>query len=279
MSYNPGQNYVIQKNLESIDRVSTFCAVQKYFNREVWLSRISLYYSDSPDILKICEQELRKWAGLQHTVLPQIIDAWAEENQLVFVTKAMTGTSLLDFVNQRFVPELEQAMQIGRDIASVMGYMHSHGFTHGALDLECFILEDDTWLRLRQTNFAMHIQQLFDRIKRLELPDENSDRQLRKSDLASWGAIMGALLTGDASFGYKRIGGKKVRVIELQTLSVRSKNPKVPAALEELILKSLAAGVDQESAIQSFEDIEQRLMELQKEPSPPSSGRRGNEAV
>ena len=279
MPYNPARNYIVQKNLESIDRVSTFHATQRYFNREVWLSRISLYYSDSPDILKICEQELRKWAGLRHPVLPQIIDGWAEEKELVFVTKALSGTLLLDFVNQRFVPELELALQIGRDIASVMGYLHNQGISHGALDLNSFILEDDKWLRLRQTNFASHIQQLFDRIKRLEVPDEESDRQSRKNDLASWGAILGALLTGDASFGYKKLVGKKARVIELEGLSVRSKNPKVPVALEELILKSLATGLGPETGIGSFVEIEQRLSQLQKQQSPSPSGGQGKGAV
>ncbi len=275
MPYNPARNYIVQKNLESIDRVSTFHATQRYFNREVWLSRISLYYSDSPDILKICEQELRKWAGLRHPVLPQIIDAWAEEKELVFVTKALSGTSLLDFVNQRFVPELELTLQIGRDIASVMGYLHNQDISHGALKLDSFILEDDKWLRLRQTNFASHIQQLFERIKRLEVPDEESDRHNRKNDLASWGAILGALLTGDASFGYKKIVGKKARVIELEALSVRSKNPKVPVALEELILKSLATGLDPETGIGSFAEIEQGLSQLRTQQSPSPSGGQG----
>lgn len=271
MPYNPSRNYIIGKNLESIDRVSTFHATQRYYNREVWLSRISLYYSDSPDILKICEHELRKWASLRHPVLPHIIDAWAEENQLVFVTKAMSGTSLLDFVNQRFVPELDLALQIGHDIASVMGYLHSNGFSHGALKLDSFILEDDIWLRLRQTNFASHIQRLFDRIKRLEVPDEESDRPNRRNDLAGWGAILGALLTGDAWFGYKTIAGKKARVIDLGELSVRSKNAKIPEALEELILNSLAAGLEQETAIQTFAEIEQGVCQIQKQLSPSAS--------
>jgi tRNA A-37 threonylcarbamoyl transferase component Bud32 len=90
------------------------------------------------------EREARTVAGLRHTNIVQVID-FGEANGLYFmVMELITGLDLEQFLHQRGMLNLAEALPILRDVANALDYAHQQGLVHRDVKTSNIMLQPQT---------------------------------------------------------------------------------------------------------------------------------------
>ena len=144
---------------------------------------------------------------------------------------------------------LDLAIQWGRELASVLIYLHEQGIVHRDLKPENVLVTSDDHLKVIDFGTA-----LIEGAKRLTwrhltesvgTPDYMSPEQIQggrgdhRSDIYAWGVMMYEFLAGRVPFG-----GDNWMVVMAEHLTknpepIHKRNPKVPRALEAVVLKAM----------------------------------------
>jgi hypothetical protein len=244
------QNYAILKQLESLGRITAFLAIQQAINREVMLYQVALFHSDSPQMLGICERELKRWARLAHP-------------NLSFVARKLGGSSLSEILGRGVAPEMQQALEIAGVAARVLHYLHECAVYLGATDLSSyFVLEEDRWVRMTERGLVSQLDAKLEKaqFQTLESEDESHEAMLR--DISAWGALCGALVSGNKEFGHKHVVGKKEPEFTLEDVNLRQKHPDLPDTLERIILKALATSLTPPQGYSGFAEILSDILKI-----------------
>lgn len=261
MMFNLAEKYHINRTLFTLNRYSAFSAFQRDFAREVIFNQIQLYYGDSTEILRDCEQEIKKWCSQQHPNLPDMIDGWSEEKRLVFINLAPNGLSLESMILSKESLDINQGIDIAIQLASLMHHLHQHNLYHGTLTLKCLTVHYEKWIKLIISGLPAQINRIFEQAETGVIQEINLHK-LRCNDLISWGNIVGALFTGDPYFGYKKDLFAKAYELDLSNLSIRRINPRVPEQLEFIVLKALHSNETGDRGYSDFGTLLEDLMSL-----------------
>jgi hypothetical protein len=257
------QNYAILKQLESLGRITAFLAIQQAINREVMLYQVALFHSDSPQMLGICERELKRWARLEHPNLSVVFDGWLEDRKVCFVARKLGGSSLSEILGRGVAPEMQQALEIAGVAARVFHYLHECAVYLGATDLSSyFVLEEDRWVRMTERGLVSQLDAKLEKaqFQTLESEDESHEAMLR--DISAWGALCGALVSGNKEFGHKHVVGKKEPEFTLEDVNLRQKHPDLPDTLERIILKALATSLAPPQGYSGFAEILSDILKI-----------------
>ena len=255
--------YHILRTIFSLERYSCFEAVQRDFERPVIFNQLQLYYSDSAESLKDCEREIKRWSALQHPNLPQPIDGWAEEKRVVFIWLAPRGVGLDSFIREKKTPDLKQAIEIALQIASVLRHLHQQGLYHGNLSPGCFSFTDEKWITLLRTSLPERLNRIFEQAD-TGLRQMVDVEKLKRADLSGWGTIMGALLTSDTYFGYKKEINTKSPLLDTIPPSIRRQFPQLYDEFETIILKALYSTHRPEQGYTSFDELHNDISRLRE---------------
>lgn len=255
--------YHIQEAIFTLKRYSCFEAIQRDFERPVLFNQIQLYYSDSPESLKDCEREIKRWSVLQHPNLPQSIDGWTEEKRLVFIWLAPRGVILESVIRQKKTPELHLAIEIAIQMASVLRYLHQQGLYHGSLSPNCFSLIYEKWIILLRTSLPEILNRIFEQAD-TGLRQKVNIEKLKRADITGWGKIMGALLTGDPYFEYKKEVNVKSPLIDAIPSSIQHKFPGVAEKFATILLKAMCSTLQPQQGYTSFDELHNDLVQLKE---------------
>ncbi len=261
--FERASHYYIQNTIYSHDRFSMSEAIQKNLERKVIFNQIQLYYSDAQETLRDCEREIRKWCSFSHKNLPNSIDGWAEEKRLVFVYQIPNGVNLNSLILDQTSLSEKQIPGIALQMASVLNYIHQNGLYHGILTADCFWLAYETWIILIRSSLPEFLNRTFEKAD-TGLKHKINVKKLKGKDIAAWGAILGALLTGDPYFGFKKDISTSPHEIELKDRTIRSVNPRVSGEFEDIILKSLHSFHYPDKGYASFEAVLEDLTKIEQ---------------
>src|SRR5688572_14902959 len=197
----------------------------------------------------------RSAGRLRHRNIVQVHDAGEAGGTAYVAMELLEGESLRNTLDQRPL-SIARAIQIFDDIASALAYAHEEGMVHrGVRPSNIIVLRSGV---AKITDFG--IGQIGEAALRYMSPEQvRGDPVDHRSDLFSLGAVFYEMLTRRAPFQGNSPEQIRQNIIQAQPPLPSKVNPHVPAALDAMVSRLLAARPDER-----FADARVLLRDLQR---------------
>ncbi|MFQ5968017.1 MAG: BTAD domain-containing putative transcriptional regulator, partial [Acidimicrobiia bacterium] len=197
------RGYELREQIGEGDFGLVYRAYQASVGREVALKAIRPEYANDPDFVRSFENEGRLVAQLEHPHIVSLYDFWREPDNAYLVMRWMRGGSLRDSLRQG--PwRLETALPLIEQIGSALGYAHRHGVLHRDIKPTNVLLDQDGNGYVSDFGLATRLRDPQDASQvwtsspaYLPPEAERGEAPSARSDIYSFGLLVGELLTGE----------------------------------------------------------------------------------
>jgi serine/threonine protein kinase len=191
--------------------------------------------------------EVRAAGSLNHANIVTIHDA-GKEGALVYVAmELLEGPSLADLLTAHTPVPPARIASIGAQIADALAYAHGRGIVHRDVKPANIILVRDRLPKLtdfgvaRLPNAASTLGGTIVGSPKYMSPEQVSTQPVDgRSDVFSLGVVLYELLTGESPFAGADLHAVMRRVVHHDPPAPAVLNPRVPAALDAIVQRSMA---------------------------------------
>jgi serine/threonine-protein kinase len=204
--------------------------------------------SEDPEQVARFEREIQVQARLHHPNIVALYNAVRNGDVIALVMEYVEGESLQRMLEAGPLP-VETAVEFTCQVLSALGYAHDAGVIHRDVAPANIIVTGDGTIKL--TDFGLARTAMDIRVSASGVPVGSpwymSPEQVRgvgaldaRTDLYAVGAVLHEMLTGAKLF--EAVGAFAVMRahVEAVPLAPSSRNPKVPAALDQIVRKAVA---------------------------------------
>ncbi|HET6796185.1 MAG TPA: serine/threonine-protein kinase [Gemmatimonadales bacterium] len=190
-------------------------------------------------------------ASLDHPYIVPLTDSGSAGDLLYYVMPYVQGESLSQRLDREQRLPVAEAIRITQDVAQALGYAHHHGILHRDVKPENVLLADGHALiadfglaraigaadrrKLTSTGVVVGTVHYMSPEQLLERSDLD-----QRSDVYSLGCILYEMLTGSPPYTSRSITNLVTLILRAALPSVRTINPMVPEALDQVIARALA---------------------------------------
>jgi serine/threonine-protein kinase len=191
--------------------------------------------------------EVRAAGRLSHPNIVTVHDA-GREGGLVYVTmELLEGPSLADLLAAHTPVPPAKIASVGAQIADALAYAHSQGVVHRDVKPANIILVRDRTPKLtdfgvaRLPSAASTLAGTLIGSPKYMSPEQVTARPVDgRSDVFSLGVVLYELLTGEGAFDADNLHAVMHRVVTLSPPPPATLNPRVPAALDQIVCRAIA---------------------------------------
>jgi serine/threonine-protein kinase len=192
------------------------------------------------------EREAQILARLHHPNIVLVFDTGVDAQDRFIVMELIQGPTLREQLDNHGPLALERASEVTSNLASALGFAHSRGIVHRDVKPANVLLPDDGGVKLVDLGIARLLSQealtltltVLGTARYMSPEQARGDHLDGRSDLYSLGCVLFEMLTGRTPFE-----GSPVALSYAHTNTpaprVRSINPAVPAAMDELVAAML----------------------------------------
>lgn len=232
-------------------------------------------------------REARTVASIKHPNVVTIFQVGQEGKLVWLAMEFLEGRTLDAWMRSGRWPTLAEILRLGREIASGLAAIHRHGLIHRDIKpANLWLEEPDGHVKILDFGLARpatgdtHLTSsgVVVGTPAFMSPEQaRGDRVDARSDLFSLGCVLYALCTGSEPFSGQTPMARIIAQAVADPPPIREKNPTIPAALAELVMRLLAkdpAGRPASCAevVAQLEQIEQTLPDAPTRPLPAKSG-------
>jgi serine/threonine protein kinase len=216
-------------------------------------------------------REPRLLATLNHPNIVTILTAEKQENVFFIVMEFVTGETLESIIAREGALELSRALDYTCQICNAVDHAHRHGVLHRDLRPSNVLVSDSGLVKVadfgtsRFLEIAAHGTTVIGSPPYMA-PEQFQGKAVFASDLYSLGVTMFQMLAGDLPYDTPTPGDLDRLMRGEMQISVRSKNPKVPKAINDVVLKAMAADIP--SRYQRANEVLDDLMAARSLPRP-----------
>jgi serine/threonine protein kinase len=225
-------------------------ARQKSLDRLVAIKMILASHLASAEHVRRFQVEARAAARLQHPHIVHIHEVGQVHGQHFFAMEHIDGQSLAERLAQGPV-ELPAAVRLIAQVARAIGHLHREGIVHRDLKPSNILLDAEEQPYVTDFGLAKVFSAGGDATATGVIagtpsymaPEQAAGRNAEvgpASDIYSLGAILYELLTGRPVFQEETALDTLLQVLAGEPIPPRRVNPKIPRALELIVLKALA---------------------------------------
>lgn len=227
---------------------TVYRAHQVSMNRVVALKVLPRHLLDDETYMQRFQREVAIVAQLEHRNIVPVHDYGSEEGQPYIVMRYMSGGSIDDMLRQGAL-DLERLVSIISQIAPALDYAHSKHVLHRDLKPSNVLMDDDGGAFLTDfgiarllgdTNVALTTQGVVGTPSYMSPEQAQGTALDNRSDIYSLGVMLFEMATGRRPFEGDTPYGIAVKHVTTPPPPPRSINPRVPAAVEQVILKALS---------------------------------------
>ncbi|HEY4691400.1 MAG TPA: SUMF1/EgtB/PvdO family nonheme iron enzyme [Anaerolineae bacterium] len=256
--------YLILERISKGATSTVYKAYQEKLDRYVAVKVLSPHFIDEDGFLERFKQEARAVAQLDHPNILPVYD-FDQIGDIMYIVMKYVDTGTLK--EQMGLPlDLRLTLEIVTQVGLALGYAHRQGVIHRDVKPGNILLGEGNWALL--TDFGLAKIRAGDRKLTksgigMGTPDYMSPEQAQglpvdgRSDLYSLGCTLHEMLTGRVPFEADSGMAVVVKHITEPPRPPREINPKLPLAVEQVILRSL-----EKDANRRYQTAEQMVADL-----------------
>jgi len=197
-------------------------------------------------------KEIEVTANLQHPNILPLYDSGDADSFLYYVMPLMEGETLRDKLDREHQLQVEEAVEIARDVAAAVDYAHRNGVIHRDLKPSNILLHEGKAL-VADFGIALAVQRGGGETRLTETglsvgtpyymsPEQAAgDRELdARSDLYSLGAVMYEMLVGEPPHMAKTAQAVVAKILSDTPAPIRRTRELIPANVEAAVTRALA---------------------------------------
>lgn len=215
---------------------------------EVAVKVLRTNYQTDPIAVARFQREARAMAVLDHPHIVRITDIGEEDGQQYLAMEYVAGLDLKRYIKEHYPLSNEEAVRIMGQILLAMRLAHTRGIVHRDLKPQNILLTPDGTAKVTDFGIAVAFAEtsltqtnsMLGSVHYLSPEQARGSKATVQSDIYAMGIIFYEMLTGHIPYD-----GDSAVTIALQHFqkplpSVIAKNPSVPQALENVIIKATA---------------------------------------
>lgn len=157
------------------------------------------------DVRRAFRDHIIRAATLSHPHLERVFDGGQESGAIFMITEFIGGGSLEDVLSAGRTLDIDDVARLGRDVASVLAYVHDNGFVHGQLSPSELLFDDEGRVRLRDIALAglgtaYRAELTLDDVRYMSPEQAVGERARPESDIYALALIMFEATTGTSAF-------------------------------------------------------------------------------
>jgi len=243
--------YELVERLGRGGMAEVYKAFQPGVERHVAIKVMHGHLSDNAEFVQRFQREARSIGQLQHSHIGRVIDFDVEADVYYMVMDYIQGGTLDEYLQRKGTLPTDEAVRITLQLADALAYAHQRGMIHRDIKPGNIMFMDDAHTHALLTDFG--IARLLDEQQQMTMtgalvgtPNYMSPEAARgepcdaRADIYSLGVVLYELVTGRTPYAADTPYSFLMKQANEPLPPPRTLNPKVPAALEAVLLKALA---------------------------------------
>src|SRR5947209_8650212 len=245
-----GERYQLQDPIGRGGMATIYRGRDMRMDRTVAIKVLREVYSTDSKFVKRFQQEAKAASSLQHPNIVQVYDYGQTDGNYFIVMEYINGTDLRRYLRSRGVLAVDRAIIIAHDVALGLGAAHRRGIVHrdvkpqnilvgkdGSIKLTDFgiasVYKDINAERLTTTGMTLGTVQYY-------APEQAPGEIVQPAaDVYALGIVMYEMLAGRTPFDGETPVAVAMQHIQDSPTPPSVYNPKIPPALEQIILRCL----------------------------------------
>ena len=217
-------------------------------------------------------REPRLLASLNHPNIVTIMTAEKQENVFFIVMEYVPGETLESMIAHNGPLDIPLALDYTCQICNALDHAHKHGVLHRDLRPSNVLVSDTGLLKVadfgtsRFLEIAAHGTTVIGSPPYMA-PEQFQGKALFASDIYSLGVTMFQMLTGDLPYDTPSPSDLERLLRGELLISVRSRNPKIPRNINDIVLKAMSPDVT--SRYQRATDVLADILAARSAAEPP----------
>jgi serine/threonine-protein kinase len=240
--------YELGERLGSGGMATVYLAEDRTLDRQVAVKVLDERYASDPSFVERFRREASAAAGLGHPNIVAVYDRGEAEGTYYIVMEYIDGPDLKEVIRARAPLPPEEAVGYARQILAALEAAHRRGIVHRDIKPQNVMVGEDG--RLKVTDFGIaragaetgmtEAGSVIGTAQYLSPEQARGDDVTPSSDCYAAGIVLYEMLTGRVPFDGERPVTVAMKQIHEPPVPPRTFERAIPAALEEVVLVSLA---------------------------------------
>ena len=243
-----GERYEIIGNIGSGGMANVYLANDLILNREVAVKVLRFDFQDDKDAIRRFQREALAATEMVHPNIVSVYDVGEENGMQYIVMEYVKGTDLKKYIKDQAAIPLEKVVDIMGQVLSAISLAHDHQIIHRDLKPQNILVDEDGTVKITDFGIAIALSEtsltqtntLLGSVHYLSPEQARGGMATRQSDIYALGIILYELLIGVVPFEGESAVSIALKHFQNDMPSVREKNPYIPQALENVVLRATA---------------------------------------
>lgn len=245
-NYVLGGRYRITKSLGEGGMANVYLAHDLILDRDVSVKLLRLDLRDDPHTIKRFQREGLAATELVHPNIVSVYDVGEENGMQYMVMEYVKGMDLKAYIKQNFPIPYQEVINIMEQVLSAVAVAHAHNIIHRDLKPQNILIDEKGVAKITDFGIAVAMSEnaltqtntVLGSVHYLSPEQARGGMATKKSDIYSLGIILYELLTGTVPFKGETAISIAIKHFQSEIPSVREFDPRIPQALENVVLKA-----------------------------------------
>ncbi|WP_461224370.1 Stk1 family PASTA domain-containing Ser/Thr kinase [Lacticaseibacillus suihuaensis] len=246
--YILNERYQLLKTLGEGGMANVYLAHDLILDRDVAVKVLRLDLQNDPDTIRRFQREAMATTELVHPNIVAIYDVGESHGQQYLVMEYVPGSDLKKYIVEHFPIPYQRVVDIMTQILSAVQLAHDHNIIHRDLKPQNILIDADGNAKITDFGIAVALSDnsmtqtnsLLGSVHYLSPEQARGSMPTRQSDIYALGIILFEMLTGTVPFEGDSAVSIALKHFQEDMPSVRDFDPRIPQALENVVLKATA---------------------------------------
>lgn len=243
-----GGRYKIIELIGSGGMAKVYRAHDLILDRDVAVKVLRFDFQNDKEALRRFQREALAATELVHPNVVGVYDIGEDSGMQYIVMEYVKGTDLKNYIKQNYPISFDKVVDIMQQILSAVSLAHRHHIIHRDLKPQNILIDGAGNCKITDFGIAIALSEtsvtqtntLLGSVHYLSPEQARGSMATPQSDIYALGIILYELLMGDVPFDGESAVSIALKHFQSDIPSIRQKNPRVPQALENVVLKATA---------------------------------------
>lgn len=244
--YAIDDRYKVIRLLGEGGMANVYLANDLILNREVAIKILRLDLQNNPQTVRRFQREALATTELNHPNIVNVYDVGEDDHLQYIVMEYVKGTDLKQYITQNFPIPYQKVIDMMQQILAAVQQAHEHHIIHRDLKPQNILVDESGQIKIGDFGIALALSEtamtqtntMLGSVHYLSPEQAKGTMATKQSDIYSLGIILYELLTGKVPFEGESAVSVAVKHFQSDMPSVREFDPRIPQALENVVLKA-----------------------------------------